>query len=69
MATSHYNLIRVAREDNNKPSDLLGSRKSKIPPLGKFYGKPKLTVNFTLIYLYLMMGTVGSYMRIPPLLC
>lgn len=61
----HFNLFRSIRADNNQPSDLLGSRKSKIPPLGKILWESE---NHEEFYAYLFMTEdwkIGGYIRVP----
>jgi len=63
--TPHYRLMRTHRSDNGEPSDLLGARKSKIPPLGKLLWESKNQDRFH-AYLFLMDDlTIGGYIRIP----
>ena len=63
--TPHYNLIRNVYADNYDSSDLLGTRKSKIPPLGKILWESQNHEEFH-AYLFMMDDwKIGSYIRIP----
>lgn len=63
--TPHYNLIRSVRADNNEPSDLLGAKKSMIPPLGVVLWETPEKSPFHAYLFCLEDWSVAGYIRIP----
>lgn len=63
--TPHYPLIKRLHADNNEPSDMLGAKKSLIPPLGTVLWESEENAEFH-AYLFLIDDFhVGGYIRIP----
>ena len=65
FTTPHCALLKKKFVENNEPSDMLGSRKSRIPPLGMVLWESDPQSEFH-AYLFLMDDMhVGGYVRIP----
>lgn len=63
--TPHYHRIRSVCEDNYEPSDLLGSRKSRIPSLGQILWESEEDREFHAYLFLLEDNNIGAYVRIP----